>query len=140
MNTPTANATPVVPYLSVRNGLEAIAFYQRAFGAEETERYEFEGKLGHAALRINGGEVFVADEFAEHEAMIGNVAPATLDGRTTFTISLQVDDANAWHERAVTAGCVSIRDVTDEFFGRHGKERDPYGHVWSLVTFKAAAD
>ena len=42
---------PVTPYLSVRNGIEAISFYEQAFGAEEAERYEFEGKLGHAALR-----------------------------------------------------------------------------------------
>ncbi|VXC43645.1 conserved hypothetical protein [Oceanicaulis sp. 350] len=128
----------VAPYLAVRNGLEAIRFYETAFGAEEAERYVFEGKLGHAALRINGGVIFMADEFPEHEAMTGNVAPPTLEGRTTFTISLQVDDADAWHARAVEAGCISIRDVTDEFFGRHGKVRDPYGHVWSLVTLKSA--
>jgi PhnB protein len=126
----------VAPYLSVRNGLEAIRFYEAAFGAEEAERYEFEGKLGHAALRINGGVIFMADEFPEHEGMTGNVAPPTLGDRTTFTISLQVDDADAWHARAVSSGCTSIRDVTDEFFGRHGKVRDPYGHVWSLVTLK----
>jgi len=137
MSVPASNTNQVVPYLSVRGGLEALAFYKRAFGAEEAERYEFEGKLGHAALRINGGAIFLADEFPEHEAMTGNVAPATLEGRTTFTISLQVDDADAWHARAVEAGCISIREVSDEFFGRHGKVRDPFGHVWSLVTLKA---
>lgn len=135
----TPKPNPVAPYLSVRNGIEAIAFYERAFGAQEAERYEFEGKLGHAALRIKGGVIFMADEFPEHEAMTGNVAPPTLGDRTTFTISLQVDDADAWHARAVEAGCTSIRDVTEEFFGRHGKVRDPYGHVWSLVTMKAQA-
>ena len=92
----TTKPNPVTPYLSVRNGIEAISFYEQAFGAEEAERYEFEGKLGHAALRINGGVIFMADEFPEHEAMTGNVAPPTLGDRTTFTISLQVDDADAW--------------------------------------------
>lgn len=135
----TPKPSPVVPYLSVRNGIEAIRFYELAFAAEEAERYEFEGKLGHAALRINGGVIFMADEFPEHEAMTGNVAPPTLEGRTTFTISLQVDNADAWHARAVEAGCTSIRDVTEEFFSRHGKVRDPYGHVWSLVTMKPQA-
>ncbi len=127
----------VVPYLSVRGGADAVAFYETAFGAECVERYEFEGKLGHAALRINGGALFLADEFPEHEAMTGNVAPPTLGGRTTFTINLNVDDADAWFARAVNAGCVPIREVTAEFFGRHGKVRDPFGHVWSLVTLNA---
>ncbi len=128
------NPTPVAPYLSVRGGLDAIEFYRRAFGAAEAERYEFEGKLGHAALRINGGVVYLADEFPEHEAMTGNVAPPTLGNRTTTTVNLNVDDADAWFKRAVEAGCEPIRDVTDEFFGRHGKVRDPFGHVWSLVA------
>ncbi len=128
---------PVVPYLSVRGGLEALTFYAQAFGAEEVERYEFDGKLGHAALRINGGALYLADEFPEHEAMTGNVAPPTLDNRTTTTVTLNVEDADAWFQRAVAAGCDPIRDVTDEFFGRHGKVRDPFGHVWSLVTLKA---
>lgn len=129
--------TPVVPYLSVRDGMKAIAFYEAAFGAERADVYEFEGKVGHAALKLNGGAVYLADEFPEHEAQTGNVAPPTLEGRTTFTVNLNVDDAQAWFDRAVQAGCEPIRPVTQEFFGAHGKVRDPFGHVWSLVSMKA---
>ncbi|MGJ3231541.1 MAG: VOC family protein [Oceanicaulis sp.] len=132
-----AAPSPVVPYLSVRGGMKAVEFYKAAFGAEVGDVYEFEGKLGHAGLTLNGGAIYLADEFPEHEAMTGNVAPDTLDGRTTFTINLNVDDAEAWFDRAVKAGCTPIREVTEEFFGRHGKVRDPFGHVWSLVTMKA---
>lgn len=128
--------SPVVPYLCVRGGLDAVAFYEKAFGAERRDIYEFEGRLGHAALSLNGGAVYLADEFPEHEDATGNVAPDTLGGRTTFTINLNVDDAQAWFDRAVKAGCTPVRDVTEEFFGRHGKVRDPFGHVWSLVTMK----
>lgn len=123
----------LVPYLSVRDGDAAIAFYSEAFGAEALERYDFEGKVGHAALRINGAPLYLADEFPDYEAMTGNVAPPTLDNRTTFTINLTVDDPDAWFERAVGAGCEVVREMSDEFFGRHGKVRDPFGHVWSLV-------
>jgi PhnB protein len=128
---------PVVPYLSVRDGMKAIAFYEAAFGAERADVYEFDGKVGHAALKLNGGALYLADEFPEHEAMTGNVAPPTLGGRTTTTVNLNVDDARAWFDRAVKAGCEPIREVTEEFFGAHGKVRDPFGHVWSLVTLKA---
>ena len=127
---------PVVPYLSVRDGMKAIEFYEQAFGAERADVYEFDGKVGHAALTLNGGALYLADEFPEHEAMTGNVAPPTLGGRTTSTVNLNVDDAQAWFDRAVAAGCAPIRAVTEEFFGAHGKVRDPFGHVWSLVTLK----
>lgn len=128
--------SPVVPYLSVRGGLKAMEFYEKAFGAERAQVYEFEGKLGHGSMYLNGGAIYLADEYPEHEAMTGNVAPDTLDGRTTFTINLNVDDAQTWFDRAVRAGCTPIRNVTEEFFGLHGKVRDPFGHVWSLVTLK----
>ncbi|WP_291844481.1 VOC family protein [Maricaulis sp.] len=126
----------VAPYLSVRDGAAAIDFYVRAFGAELLERYDFEGKLGHATLRINEGIVMLADEFPRHEAMIGNVAPPTLGNRTTFTLNLYVTDADAWFDRAVAAGATVVRPCQDEFFGRHGKARDPFGHVWSFVALK----
>lgn len=127
---------PVVPYLTVREGKKAIAFYERAFAAQRFQIYEFEDKVGHAALSINGGVVYLADEYLENEALTGNVAPPTLGGRTTTTINLNVDDAQAWFDRAVDAGCETVREVTAEFFGAHGKVRDPFGHVWSLVTTK----
>jgi PhnB protein len=130
----------IAPYLSVRDGAAAIDFYKTAFGAEELERYDYEGKLGHAALRINGGIVMLADEFPDMEEMVGNVAPPTLGGRTTFTVNLSVDDADAWFEKAVAAGATPIRALSDEFYGRHGKVRDPFGHVWSFVTLKEQRD
>jgi PhnB protein len=118
----------------------AIEFYKTAFLAEELERYEWEGKLGHATLRINRGIVMLADEFPEHEAQIGIVSPAALDNRTTVTINLYVDDADEWYDRAIESGAASIRPCTDEFYGRHGKVRDPFGHVWSFVKLRPEGD
>lgn len=126
----------LAPYLSVRDGAAAVEFYKKAFGAEEVERYDFNGKVGHSALRINGGTVFLADEFPEYAEMTGNVAPPTLGG-TTFSISMDVDDVDAWFQRAIDAGCEAVRPPNDEFFGRHGKVRDPFGHVWGLVKVNA---
>lgn len=127
------SVTAVAPYLSVRDGAAAIEFYKSAFDAEELERFEFNGKLGHATLRINGHLLMLADEFPEMEDQTGNVAPPTLGNRTTFTINLTVENTHTWFERALGAGCMVIRPVQDEFFGKHGKLRDPFGHVWSVV-------
>jgi len=126
--------SPLVPYLSVRGGKDALAFYRKAFNAETADIYEYEGKIGHAAMTINGAALYLADEFPDMETMTGNVAPPSLGGRTTFTVSLNVGDADAWYERACENGCETLRAPSDEFFGRHAKVRDPFGHVWSFVS------
>jgi PhnB protein len=121
---------PVSIYLMVHDGNGALDFYRRAFGAEVIETYPHEGKLGHATLRINGGEVMLADEFPEE--MTGMRSPKSLGG-TTSTVSLVVDDADAWFSRATAAGAEVVRALNDEFYGRAGKVRDPFGHTWGIM-------
>jgi PhnB protein len=124
----------VSPYLAVDRGDEAVEFYRRAFGAEEIERHRMDGdtRLAHATLRINGSDVMLSDEFPEYAAVVGTRPPAALGG-TTVAITLSVDDVDRWWERAIEAGAASVRPPQDEFYGRHGKLRDPFGHVWSLI-------
>jgi uncharacterized glyoxalase superfamily protein PhnB len=57
--------SPVSVYLMVNDGNAALDFYRRAFGADVTETYPYEGKLGHATLTVNGGDVMLSDEFPE---------------------------------------------------------------------------
>jgi PhnB protein len=121
---------PVSPYLMVDDGNGALDFYRQAFAAEVVETYPYEGKLGHATLVINGGEIMLSDEFPE--AMTGVRSPKALGG-TTCTVSLVVDDADAWFDRAKAAGADVIRPLNDEFYGRSGKVRDPYGHTWGIL-------
>ncbi len=126
----TTKYAPVGLYLMVHDGAAALDFYKRAFAAEVTEEYPYEGKLGHATLKINGGEVMLSDEF--DEAITGTRSPRTLGG-TTASVSLTVDDADAWFERAVKEGAEVIRPLNDEFYGRSGKLRDPFGHTWAVL-------
>lgn len=79
-------------------------------------------------LAVNGGAVYLADEFAELDDRAGCRAPATLGG-TSVMIALAVDDVDAWVGRAVAEGAVVIRAPVDDFYGRHGKLRDPSGHI-----------
>src|SRR5690606_28943247 len=125
---------PVVPYLMVRDGPTALAWYLRAFGGRQVNRYDMEdGRLGHAMLELgNGGSIYLADPFPELIDTVGTVDPDGLGG-TTVTVALAVDDVDAWLARAVAEGAVAIRAPVDEFFGRHAKLRDPFGHVWSLT-------
>ena len=126
----TTQYAPLSVYLMVDRGEEALEFYKRAFEAEVTETYPWEGKLGHATLKINGGEVMLSDEF--DEKITGTRSPRSLGGTTT-TVSLTVDNADRWFERAVSAGAEVVRPLNDEFYGRSGKVRDPFGHTWGIL-------
>ena len=122
----------VAPYLMVHDGAAAIDFYKRAFGAEERDRYAYEGKIGHVGLTINGANVMLSDEYPDLDDVVGTKSPKTLGGTTT-SVNVNVDDVDAWHARAVAAGAASLRGPRDEFYGRQAKLRDPFGHVWGLV-------
>lgn len=114
-------------YLRVRNAPAAISFYEKAFGAKEKYRLtEPSGRIGHAELDFGGVTVMLSEEYPEH----GIVGPETV-GRTTFSIHLHVDDADAVVDRAVRAGAKVVRPLTDHFYGeRSGSVRDPFGHEW----------
>lgn len=125
---------PVVPYLSVKRGHEALAWYLRAFGGREIVRYDMDdGRLGHAMLELgNGGKIYLADDFPELAETVGVRPPEALGG-ASVTIALAVEDVDAWLARAEAEGATPIRPAQDEFYGRNAKLKDPFGHVWSLT-------
>ncbi len=115
-------------YLCVKDAAEAIAFYTRAFGAEETLRLvePGTGRVGHAEVRLGGVTLMLAEEYPE----LGLQAPVTL-GMTTASIHLHVDDCDAVIQRAVDAGATLDMAPRDQFYGeRSGVVRDPSGHRW----------
>ena len=115
----------VTPYLTVRGGAEAVDYYQRAFGAQEQFRQlADDGKrLLHSHLKINGGSVMLSDDFSQE----GSPPPAGT------TLHLQVEDADAWWNRALAAGGEVTMPLADQFWGdRYGQFKDPFGHRWSI--------
>jgi PhnB protein len=124
----------VTPYLTVNDGARALDFYQRAFGARETERMPGPGgKIMHAEFRIGDSIVMLSDEFP---GMSTAKAPTSLGG-TTGSLMLYVPDVDAAFKRAVDAGCTALMPPTDMFWGdRFGKLRDPFGNEWGMATHK----
>ncbi|ETB50859.1 hypothetical protein O981_18070, partial [Mycobacterium avium 10-5560] len=120
------------PHLVVDNAAAAIDFYVKAFGAEELGRLPRpDGKLAHAAVRINGFMVMLNDDFPE---VCGgkSMTPTSLGG-TPVTIHLTVPDVDASFQRAVDAGATVVVPLEDQFWGdRYGMVADPFGHHWSL--------
>ena len=74
---PTATQT-VTLYLRVRGAADAIAFYEKAFGAvERPGRMTMpDGKIAHASLMIGNSEVMLSDEFPDWDSP----EPQTLGG------------------------------------------------------------
>ncbi len=121
----------LTPHITVKNASEAIEFYKRAFGAEETMRNEMAGLVAHAQLRIGDSVLMVNDEFPD----LGAKAP-TAEG-SGVVLHLYVEDVDAWFQRAIDAGGESQMPVQDTFWGdRYGMLKDPYGHRWSIATHK----
>lgn len=126
-----ADYTGATPLLIARNAVEALSFYQRAFGAVVGLRIDQpDGRLGHAELTIGKAKIMLADEFPE----MACVGPQTLGG-TTVSIQIYVENIDAFAERAIACGAKLERPIKNEFYGdRVAWMIDPFGHRWSFST------
>lgn len=121
--------TQAIPYLTCRNAPEAIEFYARAFGAKIGPVMKGpDGKVLHASLDIDGGTVYLSDEFPD----FGALSPLG-HGGSSVTIHLQVEDADPVWARAIEAGCTATMPLALQFWGdKYGNLVDPYGHNWGI--------
>jgi PhnB protein len=124
----------VTPYLAIRGASEALAFYKKAFGAEELYRLDMpDGKIGHAEIRIGDSRIMLSDEFPEMADILTR-SPQAIGG-TTCGFNVYVHDSDALFQRALDAGGKLKRPMQDQFYGdRSGTLEDPFGHIWTLST------
>ncbi|MFO0699570.1 MAG: VOC family protein [Nitrospira sp.] len=121
----------VTPYLSVKGAARAIAFYKKAFGANEVMRMPGpRGTIGHAEIEINGHRIMLADECPS----MSFKSPRAFGGSPVHNY-LYVKNVDAVAKRARSAGATLQRPVQDQFYGdRNGSIKDPFGHVWHIAT------
>lgn len=122
----------VVPYLAVAGGASALDFYARAMGAVEVLRMtNDDGSLGHAEFTIGGATFYLADEWPA----MGVRSPVSLGGNSV-SLSMEVDDAPAWVERACIEGARVERPVVPGPASgtQSGWIIDPFGHRWHLTS------
>lgn len=124
----------VTPYLTVKGAAQALAFYKKAFGAEELVRMDGpDGKIGHAEIQIGNSRIMFSDEMPEMPDAVTE-SPQSLGG-TTIGLMLYLDNVDAAFKRAVDAGAKAKRPVKDQFYGdRSGVVEDPFGHIWTIGT------
>ena len=121
----------VTPRLVVADGAAALAFYARAFGAEELgERFTGpDGELIHAEIRIGDSVVMISEDSVDGPVS----SPERLGGMVTCVMSAYWEDVDAAWERAVGAGAEVIYPLEDQFYGeRGGRLRDPFGQQWMM--------
>lgn len=129
---------PVTPYLTVKGAADAIAFYQKAFGATENSRMPAEDgkRLMHADITINGGRILMSDEFpeySEHGAAVRAPSPDKLAGVAVALHYRTPAEVDATFRRAIDAGCKSVMEPDDTFWNaRFAMLNDPFGHRWML--------
>jgi uncharacterized glyoxalase superfamily protein PhnB len=124
----------LTPTLIVSDTRKAIAFYEKAFGAESSSLAEGpDGKVMHAEIRIGDSVVMLNDAFPE----FGGPAAPSSGANLPCGIHLFVENVDAVWERAVKAGATVTMPLADMFWGdRYGKLRDPFGHSWSVASRK----
>lgn len=117
----------VTAYISVDGARKAIEFYKAAFGAIERQTMPSEDgqRLMHAQIDVNGAPIFLSDFFPDYG--FPPVAPAG------FNLHIHVDDAQAWWDRAIGAGCIVAQPLQKQFWGDiYGQLKDPFGVTWAI--------
>jgi PhnB protein len=114
----------ITPVLTVRNATGAVAFYQRAFGAQEISRTTASDGRIVAEMAVGSARFRVADDAGASS----DLSPQTLQG-TTVRLNLLVADPDAVAKRALAPVATVIAPVADQPYGlRQGRLADPFGH------------
>ena len=96
---PVPPAIGGIPYLTIRGAGDAIAFYQRVFGAEVVIRLDDpSGGVVHGHLRVGPANFMLTEE----RPQMGALSPAAIGGSSTM-VTLYFPDCDAIIQRALDA-------------------------------------
>jgi PhnB protein len=121
----------VTPYLVVDDASEAIEFYERAFGAQETFCLrDPRGRVMHAEVRIGDSPLMLAEGSPDYPFM-----QTVQDlGGSPIQLYLYLDDADPVYKQALLSGAEVVMPLEDNADGdRRGGVRDPFGVIWWIA-------
>jgi len=125
----------VTPQLTLENAAGTLAWYVKAFGAEEVSRAVGpDGKIMHAEIRIGDSLIMLNDE-------MGGGKSAKALGASPVSLWVYVENCDVLFNRAVAAGAKvppgAMGQMADQFWGdRSGTFTDPHGFTWTIATRK----
>src|SRR5436190_18117156 len=123
----------IFPALRYRDANAAIEWLKEAFGfTEKAVHRGDDGTVNHAELRLGAGVVMVGQHAGA--PWMGGKGPDPL--ASTISIYAVVDDPDAHHAAAATAGAEIVRELADMDYGsREYSARDLEGNLWSFGTY-----
>jgi uncharacterized glyoxalase superfamily protein PhnB len=123
----------VFPWRTYDDAHAAIAFLERAFGAERHALHTGDdGSVAHAELRFGNGIVMVGSSRPDLPATRGLGEPGQ-------GIYIAVDEIDAHFERARSAGAEIVAELRDLGYSREYSARDPEGNAWQFGTYQPFA-
>src|SRR5207302_10627462 len=117
----------ITPQLVVKGVAQAVAWYSKAFGADELLRNTAPDgtSIMHAELLLGDSRFLLVDEFPG-----AAWSPASLGG-SSVTLHLYVEDVDRMFDQAVAAGAQVLLPGADQFWrDRYGRFKAPFGPRW----------
>lgn len=126
--------TSLTPFIVVNNPAEAIAFYEKVFGAKAKSVTEFgeEGSKTIVHAEIDFGNGFL--QLGAASPSYGLVLPPD-EGKACYSLGVYVPNVDAAAELAVESGA-TVREPVASFVSgdRYCSILDPFGIRWSIMT------
>ena len=120
----------LISALSYRDPRAALAWLEAAFGFEVAMLIEApDGSVAHSEMRHGESLIMIGSEWDADTK-----SPASLNGKTTQTVHIQVaEDIDAHCAKARAVGAEIIAEPETQFYGdRTYRCRDPEGHIWTI--------
>jgi PhnB protein len=115
----------IAPWLAVRNGEQALRFYQEAFGAKVVYRLPDPHAGVVARLSVEGAEFWLSDGQPDQSG------PESLGGGSVRMI-LTVADPDTVFAQTLAAGASAVFPVGEAHGWRLGRLVDPFGLHWEI--------
>lgn len=118
----TKSYPTITPYLLTTHATEIIAFLKKIFDAKEIDfQKDNDGAVRHATLQIKESMVMLSEGNKDYPPM-----PSML--------YVYMDDCDAYYQKAIEAGGVSLREPRNEDYGhRSSGVKDIGGNQWWIA-------
>ncbi|MHA7269650.1 VOC family protein [Arthrobacter sp. HLT1-20] len=122
--------TSLTPFLAIPGAKEALAFYEKVFGARLLGVTEFDGVVVHAELDFGQGRLQIGEPSPSY-----HLVPAPAGDSDCYSVGFYCQDVDAVVAQAQQAGAIIREPVTNFVSGdRYASIRDPFGVRWSIMT------
>jgi len=124
----------VSPYIIVSDVDKAVEFYQEGFGFEKNHLVAGEDShTWHAEMRYKD-QLIMFGRAGAHGGK--TLSPKTSGIESPINLYLYCEDVDAFYERAVQAGAISLTEPEDTFWqDRMCRLQDPDGYIWCFATY-----